>query len=123
MKMRTTSLKQVQIRGFDKFGQNYLNPIIKYRVIYKEKSVNRRYTEFENLMRYLNKRYEGFILPELPLKEGIKSNLSYFRGVDEAFLNDRQQKLEEMLNVLMNSKFISEDEGLLTFLTDQDFEI
>jgi len=45
-------------------------------------------------MRHLNKRWEGFILPELPPKEGIKSNLSYFWGVDEAFLNDRQIKLE-----------------------------
>ena len=51
-------------------------------------------------MRYLNKKYEGFILPELPPKEGIKSNLSYFWGVDEAFLNDRQIKLEEMMKGL-----------------------
>mgnify|MGYP000861658935 CR=1 FL=1 len=60
-------------------------------------------------MNYLNRRYEGFILPELPLKEGLKSNLSYFYGVDEGFLNDRQNKLEDMLNVLMTSKFINED--------------
>ena len=46
MKLRTTSQKQVQIRGYDKFGQNYFNPIIKYRVLFKEKSVYRRYTEF-----------------------------------------------------------------------------
>lgn len=44
-------------------------------------------------MNDLASRYEGCILPELPPKEGIKSNLSYFRGVDEAFLNERQQKL------------------------------
>ena len=87
MKMRTTSNKSVQIRGYDKFGQNYFNPIIKYRIIYKETSIYRRYSEFDNLMRYLNKRWEGFILPELPPKEGIKSNLSYFWGVDEGFLN------------------------------------
>ncbi len=72
-------------------------------------------------MRYLNKKYEGFILPELPPKEGIKSNLSYFWGVDEAFLNDRQIKLEEMMNTLMNSDYICEDEVVLFFLTNQDY--
>ncbi len=45
MKMKTIQ-KQVQIRGYDKFGQNYLNPIIKYRMVYKEKAIYRRYTEF-----------------------------------------------------------------------------
>lgn len=60
-------------------------------------------------------------MPELPPKEGIKSNLSYIWGIDEAFLDDRQIKLEEMLNVLMNSKFISEDEVLVRFLSEQDF--
>ena len=82
MKLHTTSQKQATIRGYDKFGQNYFNPIIKYKVIFKDHSVFRRYSEFDNLMKYLNKRYEGFILPDLPPKEGIKSNLSYFRGVD-----------------------------------------
>lgn len=46
MQMRKNTIKQVQIRGYDKFGQNFFNPIIKYRVTFKEKSVYRRYTEF-----------------------------------------------------------------------------
>jgi hypothetical protein len=45
-------------------------------------------------MNYLNRKYEGYCLPELPPKEGIKRNLSYFWGIDEAFLNERQAKLE-----------------------------
>lgn len=72
-------------------------------------------------MNDLSRRYEGFILPELPPKEGIKSNLSYFWGVDEAFLNDRQVKLEEMLNILLSSKFVSKDDILEKFLKEQDF--
>jgi len=60
-------------------------------------------------MKYLEIQYEGFILPELPPKEGIKSNLSYFRGIDEGFLNDRQLKLETMLNMLLNLNVVSED--------------
>jgi len=44
-------------------------------------------------MNYLDKKYEGFILPELPPKEGFKHNLQYFLGLDEAFLNERQLKL------------------------------
>lgn len=38
-------------------------------------------------MIFLNIKYEGLILPELPPKEGIKYNLSYLTGIDEAFLN------------------------------------
>lgn len=57
MQIRNNSLKKAQIRGYDKFGQNYFNPIIKYRVTFQEKAVYRRYTEFENLMKYLNKRF------------------------------------------------------------------
>lgn len=44
-------------------------------------------------MNDLGRRFEGFILPELPPKEGLQSNFTYFRGVDEEFLNDRQHKL------------------------------
>jgi hypothetical protein len=111
--------KQVFIKGFDKYGQNYFNPIIKYRICYQERSVYRRYTEFENLMKYLNSKYEGFILPELPPKEGLKANFTSFWGLDEAFLNDRQQKLEDMLNILVNSRYICEDKILIGFLSDQ----
>ena len=74
-------------------------------------------------MGYLDRKYEGFVLPELPPKEGIKSNLSYFWGVDESFLNDRQQKLEELLNALLTSKHLRNDECLLQFLRDQNFEM
>lgn len=63
MKIRGATQKPVQITGYDKFGQNYLNPIIKYRIVYKDKTVYRRYTEFEYLMRTISKQYEGFILP------------------------------------------------------------
>jgi hypothetical protein len=107
--MSLKSYKSVQIAGYDKFGQNYLNPIIKFHITFGEHSVYRRYSEFERLMNDLSRRYEGFILPELPPKEGIKSNLSYFWGVDEAFLNERQVKLEEMMNILLASKFVSKD--------------
>lgn len=62
-------------------------------------------------------------MPELPPKEGIKSNLSYFRGIDEAFLNDRQLKLENMLNMLLNINVVSEDEVIKKFLTNQKFEV
>jgi hypothetical protein len=55
-------------------------------------------------MAYLTKQYEGFILPELPPKEGVKRNFSYFWGINEAFLNERQQSLEDMLNNLLKSK-------------------
>ena len=74
-------------------------------------------------MHHLSRKYEGHILPELPPKEGIKSNLSYFWGVDEAFLNERQLKLEDMLNVLLASKYVREDQLLLQFLKDQNFEL
>jgi hypothetical protein len=36
--------KKVQITGYDKFGQNYFNPIIKYRIVFDDKVVYRRYT-------------------------------------------------------------------------------
>ena len=121
--MEPMAKKQVYISGYDKFGQNYLTPIIKYHVIFGEYEVYRRYSEFDNLMGLLNRRYEGFILPQLPPKEGIKSNLSYFWGVDEAFLNHRQQKLEDLLNGLLSSKHVREDQELLRFLKEQEFEI
>lgn len=85
--MSLNSQRSVRITGFDKFGQNYLNPIIKFTIVYGDHTIYRRYSEFEKLMNDLGRRYEGFILPELPPKEGIKSNFSYFWGVDEAFLN------------------------------------
>jgi hypothetical protein len=56
MQLRVSN-KQIQIRSYDKFGQNYFQPIIKFRMVYKDKAVYRRYTEFENLMKYLNRRY------------------------------------------------------------------
>ncbi len=36
--------KKIQITGYDKFGQNYFNPIIKFRIVYDDKVVYRRYT-------------------------------------------------------------------------------
>lgn len=44
--MSLQSEKSVRITGYDKFGQNYLNPIIKYHINFGEYSVYRRYSEF-----------------------------------------------------------------------------
>ena len=44
--MTLKSEKSAQITGYDKFGQNYFNPIIKFRIIFGEHSVYRRYSEF-----------------------------------------------------------------------------
>lgn len=47
----------MRIVGYDKYGQNYLNPIIKYHIVYKDKNVFRRYSEFERLMAILGRKY------------------------------------------------------------------
>lgn len=42
--MRIESKKSIQITGYDKFGQNFINPIIKYRIVCGSTAVYRRYT-------------------------------------------------------------------------------
>ena len=66
---------------------------IKYYISFGEKRIWRRYSEFEKLMAFLNQKYEGVILPEMPPKEGIKGNLTYFWGIDKNFLDARKIKL------------------------------
>ena len=55
--MEPMEKKQVLISGYDKFGQNYLTPIIKYHIIFGEHEVYRRFSEFDNLMALLNRKY------------------------------------------------------------------
>jgi hypothetical protein len=45
-------------------------------------------------------KYEGIVLPEMPPKEGIKGNINYFwrSGVNEHFLEERKEKLKQVLN-------------------------
>lgn len=42
MPMQTN--KKVSITGFDKFGQSFLTPIIKYRIVMDDKIVYRRFS-------------------------------------------------------------------------------
>ena len=42
--MAVETKKQVNITGFDKFGQSFLSPIIKYRIVYDDSIVYRRFS-------------------------------------------------------------------------------
>lgn len=74
-----SSKELVDIIRFEKMGQDLMNPVIKYQIVYKNKFYTwRRYSEIEKLLTYLRFKYEGIVLPEMPPKEGIKGNLVYF---------------------------------------------
>ena len=62
-------------------------------------------------------------MPKLPPKEGIKAGMNYFWGINEAFLEERKKKLEELLNRLLTNRFVSQDKVLGRFFTEQGFEI
>ncbi len=79
---------------FTKANKDMFTTVIKYKIVLKGKNpVWRRYSEFDKLMRYFHNKYPGILLPEIPPKEGINQGLTLLKGVDEAFLYDRQQRL------------------------------
>ena len=101
-----------------------MNPVIKFQIIYKNSYTTwRRYSEIERLMVYLRKKYEGVVLPEMPPKQGLKSGFTYLWGIDKTFLFDRKEKLNTMLNRLMQKNEVNKDSKLIKFLTDQNYEI
>lgn len=114
----SVDLAQVaRITSYEKFSTDYVNSVIKYYVEFKGNKVLRRFSEFEKLINVLREKYEGCILPKLPPKEGIKAGMNYFWGIDEAFLEERKKKLEELLNRLLANRFVNHDKILLKFLT------
>jgi hypothetical protein len=76
----------------------------------KNTTVERRYSDFDNLRRELIKLYPGYIIPSIPKKKVGK-------GFENAFLQKRMTALQSFLNELMIHPLLKSSELVLAFLT------
>ena len=121
---KTIAEEQISVTRFEKTGQDFMNPVIKFQITFRNEFTTwRRYSEIERLMGYLRTKYEGVVLPEMPPKEGIKGGFNYLWGIDGTFLFERREKLNCMLNRLMQKNEVSQDPKLLKFFMDENYEI
>lgn len=78
----------------------------------RDRSVVRRYSDFDWLQEVLIKRYPFRMIPELPPKKiGSSQNL------DATFLKRRLNGLRTFINLVMKHPVLKEDDLVLTFLT------
>lgn len=78
----------------------------------ENKSVVRRYSDFDWLQEVLLKRYPFRMIPELPPKK-IRTS----QNLDPAFLKKRQYGLYTFINLIMKHPILKNDDLVLTFLT------
>ena len=78
----------------------------------ENKSVVRRYSDFDWLQEVLLKRYPFRMIPELPPKK-IRTS----QNLDPAFLKKRQHGLYNFINLIMKHPILKNDDLVLTFLT------
>jgi len=84
----------------------------------KNISIERRYSDFDNLRRELIKLYPGYIIPPIPKKRTGK-------GFENLFLQKRKTTLQSFLNELVVHPLLKSSELVIAFLTasNKDWEV
>lgn len=76
----------------------------------KGTSVERRFSDFDNLRKELQKMYPGYIVPSIPKKKVGKA-------FEPAFLQKRKVQLQNFLKEIMFHPLLRSSELIITFLT------
>jgi PX domain len=97
-------IKNLKITGPTKKAKGMFKEYYEYEITYNNKKVNRRFSDFDKLYKYLVKEYNKHFLPHLPPKDA----LSKVKGMaSEEFLESRRRGLELFLKKLLTHTAIS----------------